>query len=94
MTVLIEHVERGRGVHSLLDAVPVSNVGIKLNQSAGERGGHNLLGLQDIQTDHGPSQGQNLAVTGLAGPSSRDSGMHGGGVQPLLEAFPVPRRAT
>ena len=37
-------------------------------------GGGNLKGFKDHRTENGSSQGQNLALTALCVPNSRDSG--------------------
>ena len=43
--------------------------------AAAQRGENNLNTFNDVRTENGSSQGQNLALTGLCGPSSLDSGL-------------------
>ena len=42
--------------------------------TAGERGGNNLHGFEEFRYEIGPSQGQNLALTGLCVPRSLKRG--------------------
>ena len=48
---------------------------LEVQGAAAERKRNTLNGFQDFRTGHGPSQGQNLALTGLHVPSSLDSGI-------------------
>ena len=42
--------------------------------SAGEKGGGNLNGVEDFQTENGSSQGQNLALISIFVPKFLDCG--------------------
>ena len=49
---------------------------MRFRVAAAEQGGNDLKGFKDFRTENGPSRGHNLALTGLFGRSSLDSGFY------------------
>ena len=56
-----------KSLNAMLESYQKEEEGAR--RAAAEQGGHNLNDIQDVRTENGSNQGQNLALTGFFVPS-------------------------